>query len=179
MVGLRVLIPVFSCNGFEPTNSKHHHRKTQNEKKGFSANAWQRTLTHKRTSSTALQDGSLLALVTWESRPGHLLDACRAPPWKHHTAMGHAQASRKSIISGMRHYLCRQRDTHIGIKHQPPTRNTTDTQQERRFLPRASRVRHGELEQRQPPMRNTTETQPERRFWPRMHVAWQVHNSSC
>ena len=54
-----------------------------------------------------------------------------------------------------------------GLRHQPPMRNTTDTQQERRFLPRASHVRHGELGQCQPPMRNTTETQPERRFWPR------------
>ena len=48
-----------------------------------------------------------------------------------------------------------------------PMRSTTDTQQERRVLPRASRVRHGGLEQCQPPMRNTTDTQPERRFWPR------------
>ena len=64
---------------FRTQKLKTPPQKNSKSKKGFSANAWQRTLTHKRTSSTAMQDGSLFALVTWESRPGHLHDACRAP----------------------------------------------------------------------------------------------------
>ena len=72
--------------------------KLKKVKKGFSANAWQRTLTCKHATRTAVQDGSLFALVTWESRPGHLHDACRVPRGAPHGAGTCAS------IKDLRHY---------------------------------------------------------------------------
>ena len=37
-------------------------------------------------------------------------------PEEHRTELEHVQASRICVIIGMRHYLCRQRETHIGIR---------------------------------------------------------------
>ena len=44
-------------------------------------------------------------------------------PGEHRTELEHVQASRICVIIGMRHYLCRQHETHIGIRQQPPQHN--------------------------------------------------------
>ena len=130
---------------FRTQKLKTPPQKNSKSEKGFSANASQRTLTHKRTSSTAMQDGSLFALVTWESRPGHLHDACRAPHGSttRRWVMCKHQGSASLSACGTT-YAGNAKPT-SGSSNNP--RNTTDTQQERRFLLRASRVRHGGLQQ--------------------------------
>ena len=80
--------------------------------------------------------------------------------------MGHAQASTICIVSGTRRYLCRQRNTHIGIRHQPPcaTQRTHSKKEDSCHAPAVSDMES--WNSADPPCA-TTETQPERRFWPR------------